>query len=53
MTTFRQYMEFPDSQREEIFQQWCKDNQRKPTEDGVGDDFLDAWCVEVFGQDKD
>ncbi|CAB4166084.1 hypothetical protein UFOVP849_14 [uncultured Caudovirales phage] len=44
MPTFRQYMEMPDTERESAFKTWCKTHKRKPTEDGVGDDFLDDYC---------
>lgn len=47
MPTFRQYMERPDAEREAEFKAWCKNNRRKPTEDGVGDDFLESYCDEA------
>lgn len=49
MTTYRQYSEFPDAERERLFQEWCRKQGRLPTEDGIGDDFLDDYCVEVIG----
>lgn len=46
MPTFRQYMEINEVEREREFMNWCKKHNRKPTEDGVGDDFLDDFCSE-------
>jgi hypothetical protein len=34
------YRNLPDSEREQLFQDWCKANQQDPLVDGVADDFL-------------
>jgi hypothetical protein len=46
MPTFRQYMEIDEVERERMFMEFCKKNNRKPTEDGIGDDFLDSITTE-------
>ncbi len=42
MPTFRQYMEIDEVERERMFMDYCKRNNRRPTEEGVGEDFLDS-----------
>lgn len=52
MPTYRQYLEINEVERERLFMQWCLDNKRRPTEDGVGDDFLDDFCSESGDTDE-
>lgn len=47
MTTFRQYMALPEAEKEHLFLTWCQQQGRQPWEDGVGDDFLADYCVEL------
>jgi hypothetical protein len=35
-------MEIDEVERERMFQEFCRKNNRRPTEDGIGDDFLDS-----------
>jgi len=42
MPTFRQYMEIDEVERERMFMEFCVKNKRKPTEEGIGEDFLDS-----------
>lgn len=43
MTSYRQYLEIPEEQREKQFQAFCKQHKRNPiTDDAVGDDFIDS-----------
>ena len=46
MPTFRQYMEIDEVERERMFMEFCLKNNRRPTEDGIGDDFLDSITTE-------
>jgi hypothetical protein len=46
MPTFRQYMEIDEVERERMFMDYCKRHNRRPTEDGIGDDFLDSLVTE-------
>ena len=46
MPTFRQYMEIDEVERERMFMDYCLKNKRKPTEEGIGDDFLDSLVTE-------
>ena len=46
MPTFRQYMEIDEVERERMFMDYCKKHNRRPTEDGIGDDFLDSLVTE-------
>lgn len=46
MPTFRQYMEIDEVERERMFMEFCIKHKRKPTEDGIGDDFLDSLVTE-------
>jgi hypothetical protein len=43
MTSYRQYLEIPEADREKQFQAFCKKHKRNPiTDDQVGDDFIDS-----------
>ena len=46
MPTFRQYMEISEVERERMFMDYCQKNNRRPTEEGIGDDFLDSLVTE-------
>ena len=46
MPTFRQYMEINEVERERMFMDYCLKHNRRPTEDGIGDDFLDSLVTE-------
>jgi hypothetical protein len=46
MPTFRQYMEINEVERERMFMDYCLKHNRKPTEEGIGDDFLDSLVTE-------
>ena len=46
MPTFRQYMEMNEVERERLFMEFCIKHNRKPTEYGIGDDFLDSITTE-------
>lgn len=43
MTSYRQYLQIPEEDREKQFQKWCKQNKRDPVkDDGAGDEFIDS-----------
>ena len=52
MPTFRQYMEINEVERERMFMEFCVKNNRKATEEGIGDDFLDS-LIEVDPNERD
>jgi hypothetical protein len=39
-------MEIDEVERERMFMDYCKRHNRRPTEDGIGDDFLDSLVTE-------
>jgi hypothetical protein len=39
-------MEIDEVERERMFMDYCKRNNRKATEEGIGDDFLDSLVTE-------
>jgi hypothetical protein len=39
-------MEIDEVERERMFMEFCIKHKRKPTEDGIGDDFLDSLVTE-------
>ena len=47
------YSQLPDSERERLYQAWCRANKRDPKAEGTADDFLDSLDQRFGDSDAD